>query len=90
MLRFPVEIMIKIKTVDELESILQQTAEIIKNNPDITVKTIIEIDLDDHIHKRRQTKTDISPFELMRAALKESLCRVPELHSIGIEVPKRF
>ncbi len=50
MLRCPVEAVCKIKTLDQLEDIIQRTDEIIKNNSNTTIKITIEIVLDDNSH----------------------------------------
>lgn len=50
MLRYPVEVVCRIKTLDQLEDIIQRTDEIIKNNPNTTIKMAIEIVLDNNSH----------------------------------------
>lgn len=47
MLRLPVEVAIKIRSLGHLKDILQQADDIIKGNPDMTIRMSIEIDLDD-------------------------------------------
>ncbi|MDE5696749.1 MAG: hypothetical protein K2I96_04940 [Lachnospiraceae bacterium] len=51
MLRLPVEVAIKIRSLDHLKDILQQADEIIKGNPDMTIRMFIKIDLDDNSHQ---------------------------------------
>ncbi len=49
-MRYPVEVACRIKTLDQLEDIIQRIDEIIKNNPRTTIKMTIEIVLDNNSH----------------------------------------